>query len=148
MEYRDERMMQYIDWQQQLLISEQLKNQEKLMTQNMYYNTKHLRNSIWGHRKSMTNKVGFNGNHLGHFYNLQQQQQEENVQKKYQDNTTKLKRILGRITVPFRAMYRQSNSTSRYLSTESIKQPRRRHDDNCCSSNDFTLIAIGYDDWM
>lgn len=80
--------------------------------------------SIWFKRKSMMNKIGYNGNHLGRFCILR------NVEKKQQQCTMKLKRMLGRIAAPFRSF--------------SHGQPRRNHDDK----EIFVLVAIGYDERM
>lgn len=98
-------MMQYID-RQQLLVQDQ--------------------RSIWFKRKSMTNKVGYNGNHLGHFYIL------KNVQ---QQKDGKYKRMFGRIA----ALFLVCSNIKRYHD-----QPRHIHDDK----EAIVLVAIGYDEWV
>jgi hypothetical protein len=104
-------MMQYIDLQQHLIQKQQ--QQQQVITN-------HDEN-IWGKRKSIKNRVGYHGNHLGYYYIINKQTQQKNslLLKKF-------KRMLGRTTVLFRYNKKDTN--------------------NILYDDSDNLIAIGYDD--
>lgn len=119
-------------------------SQEKLKQQQM-------RNTIWGIRKTTANRVGYHGNHLGYQYCYL-----SSSLNNYNDNCnnieikhSKLKRMFGRITVPFRSVYNSSNKKGtkqvRWNMYDDKKKIKHNSISNCDASK---LIAIGYDEWV
>lgn len=138
-------MMQYIEGQR-LLIEEQKMiekeiSQEKLKQQ--------MRNTIWGIRKTTANRVGYHGNHLGyHYYYVSPSNNDDNCNN-IEIKHSKLKRMFGRITVPFRSVYNSSNKKDtkqvRWNMYDDKNKIKHNSDSNCDASK---LIAIGYDEWV
>ncbi|CAO3655321.1 unnamed protein product [Mucor hiemalis] len=133
-------MMQYIEWQR-FLIEEQNTiekeiSQEKLKQQ--------MRNTIWGIRKTTVNRVGYHGNHLGYYVSPSN---DNNCNNDIEIKRSKLKRMFGRITVPFRSVYNNKKEAKQVrwnMYDDKIKIKHNRNS-NCDASE---LIAIGYDEWV
>lgn len=124
-------MMQYIGLQQHLI-------QEQIKQTNIENNNW---NNVWGKRKSIKNRVGYHGNHLGYYvycYHDDSSHSNHLLPTSKDDSknilmSKKFKRMLGRATVLFRMIYKKKKGT------------KELYDDK---KNNCSLISIGYDDWL